>query len=151
MKKLLVIVLSLGLIVPVTAQVVKQQQQKVKSTRTTGIKLTPEKYAQDKVQHLNTQVELSAEQKEQLTAMYKSLAPKRIGAIGNDAQTISEVNQEEIKRRDMILNQEQRAQLQALEAKKQQHRIDNAGKRPVNRSSAEVDQPRAPLTDALRK
>lgn len=151
MKKLLVIICALGIMVPVTAQVVKQQQGK--SARTTAAKtaLTPATYAAAKVEQLESSITLTAEQKQKLTKMYEAAAPKRIGAIGTDAQTISEANQEEIKKRDMILTQEQKFQLQQQAEARRVQAQERAAQRGVERSANEVDQPRTPLKDALRK
>lgn len=152
MKKILIIALSLGIMVPAIGQIAKQQSpQNVKKETRKPINITPEQYAQRKTEKIDKQVKLSPEQKTQLFEMYKGTAPKRIGAIGHDAKTLNEVNELEKANLSKILTAEQNAQLQKIEDDNRLRSAELKQSREANRRKVEADQVRPKLTDDLKK
>lgn len=154
MKKILIIALSVGLIVPAVAQITKQQQvTKIEGKKEVrkNAKITPEKYAERKVMVLDNQVKLTQAQKTQAYKAYMENAPKRIGAIGTDSKTISEVTQLENQKIDLILTADQKATIQKNQADGAATHREITKSREVKRSSADANLDRAPLKDQLTK
>lgn len=147
MKKILILALSVGLIAPAIAQVAKKAPQSKEVRKAPSI--TPEQYAQRKTDLIDRQVQLSSEQKLKVYDMYKTAAPKRIGAIGHDAKTLREVNQAEQENLHKILTSQQKEKLKTIELENKNKQTELKQKRAANRVKQDTDV-RKPLTEDLR-
>lgn len=116
MKKILIIALSFGIIIPAVAQITKtvQKSQQQKEVRKAP-KITPEQYAQRHTNLLDSKVQLTESQKTQVYEVYRKNAPERIGAIGHDAQKLNTITSREHSEIDKILTADQKTQLKKID------------------------------------
>lgn len=148
MKKLLIFALSMGLIGPAIAQVASNQKEGTKKEVRKAPKITPEQYAQRKVDVLSEKVQLTDEQKKRAFEVYMQTAPQRIGAIGHDAATINEINKVEEDNIQKILTVDQKAHLARIKEQQKQEAIKLQQQRESNRSATE--EIRKPLSEDLK-
>lgn len=115
MKKILIVALSLGLILPAVAQIAKTAPKSQQKEVRKAPRITPEQYANRHVELLDKKVKLTPVQKTKALEIYKRNASQRIGAIGHDAKTLNTAAQNEREEISKILTDDQKLQLQKMD------------------------------------
>lgn len=117
MKKILIIALSFGLILPAVAQIAKTAPKTQQKEVRKAPRITPEQYANRHVELLDKKVKLTPAQRTKAIEIYKRNASQRIGAIGHDAKTLNTVAKTEREDINKILTADQKLQLQKMDEK----------------------------------
>lgn len=146
MKKYLIIALLVGCSVPV---VIAQQNNNNKNKREAS-ELRMEQYSKKRTELLKQELNLTPTQMNQVQAIYQKNAPVRLGMQSKDGINITEMNKNEIKEIEKVLDPQQKQVFIQYN-----NNLDMQNKRTREeiemRSRETVDEPRPELKKDLQK